>query len=111
MKIVLTGTGRVGQGAEEVLLDMGIRKVEAKAFLEQEFDEAVFTQLICSDYVARKDGTAFSKKETADYSAITTWGVFYPDEDSPANLILLDAFKETEFFIINSSRGLVLLKL
>ena len=33
------------------------------------------------------------KKETADYSAITTWGVFYPNEDSPANLILLDAIK------------------
>ena len=37
--------------------------------------------------------TAF-KKETSDYSAITTWGVFYPTQDSPANLILLDAFKE-----------------
>jgi predicted phage terminase large subunit-like protein len=34
------------------------------------------------------------KKETADYSAITTWGVFYPDEDSPANLILLDSIKQ-----------------
>ena len=33
------------------------------------------------------------KKETADYSAITTWGVFYPNEDSAANLILLDAVK------------------
>ena len=28
----------------------------------------------------------FLKKETADYSAITTWGIFYPDEDSGANL-------------------------
>ena len=35
----------------------------------------------------------FLKKETADYSAITTWGIFYPNEDSPANLILLDAVK------------------
>ena len=34
--------------------------------------------------------SAFMKKETADFSAITTWGVFYPNEDSPANLILLD---------------------
>ena len=34
------------------------------------------------------------KKKHADYSAITTWGVFYPNEDSPANLILLDAHKE-----------------
>ena len=35
----------------------------------------------------------FLKKETADYSAITTWGVWYPNEDSGANLILLDAIK------------------
>ena len=38
--------------------------------------------------------TAFLKKETADYSAITTWGVFYPNEDSGPNLMLLDALKE-----------------
>ena len=37
--------------------------------------------------------TAFLKKETADYSAITTWGVFYPDEDSAPALLLLDAIK------------------
>jgi phage terminase large subunit-like protein len=34
------------------------------------------------------------KKETADYSAITTWGVFYLNEDSGPQLILLDAVKE-----------------
>ena len=45
-------------------------------------------------HIIQSYDTAFSKKETADYSAITTWGVFYPDEDSPANLILLDAHKE-----------------
>ena len=38
--------------------------------------------------------TAFLKKTSADFSAITTWGVFYPVEDGPANLILLDALKE-----------------
>ena len=38
--------------------------------------------------------TAFLKKETADYSAITTWGVFQPNDDSPPNLILLDALKD-----------------
>ena len=45
-------------------------------------------------HIIQSYDTAFSKKETADYSAITTWGVFYPNEDSPANLILLDAMKE-----------------
>ena len=44
-------------------------------------------------HVIQSYDTAFLKKETADYSAITTWGVFYPDQDSPANLILLDAIK------------------
>ena len=34
------------------------------------------------------------KKETADYSAITTWGVFYSSEDSGPQLMLLDAVKE-----------------
>ena len=37
--------------------------------------------------------TAYLKKETADFSAITTWGVFRPNDDSGDNLILLDAIK------------------
>ena len=44
-------------------------------------------------HVIQSYDTAFLKKETADYSAITTWGIFYPSEDSPACLILLDAIK------------------
>ena len=44
-------------------------------------------------YVIQSYDTAYLKKETADFSAITTWGVFYPNEDSPANLILVDAVK------------------
>ena len=45
-------------------------------------------------YVIQSYDTAFSKRETADYSAITTWGVFYPLEiGGPPNLILLDAQK------------------
>jgi predicted phage terminase large subunit-like protein len=45
------------------------------------------------EYVIQSYDTAFSKQETADYSAITTWGVFYPKEEGPANLILLDSKK------------------
>ena len=45
-------------------------------------------------HVIQSYDTAFLKKETADYSAITTWGVFYPNPDSGPNLILLDAIKE-----------------
>lgn len=43
-------------------------------------------------HVIQSYDTAFSKKETADYSAITTWGIFMPDEKTP-NIILLDMKK------------------
>mgnify|MGYP003633634852 CR=1 FL=1 len=42
-------------------------------------------------YVMQSYDTAFSKKETADYSAITTWGVFRPLEGEVEHIILLDA--------------------
>jgi len=41
-------------------------------------------------YIIQSYDTAYSKKETADYSAVTTWGVFEP-EDERQGLILLDA--------------------
>ena len=45
------------------------------------------------EYIIQSYDTAFLKKEYADYSAITTWGVFTPTEDSGPNLILLDSTK------------------
>lgn len=42
------------------------------------------------EYIIQSYDTAYSKKETADFSVITTWGVFYPDQDSGPNIILLD---------------------
>jgi len=47
------------------------------------------------EYLIQSWDTAFTKNERSDYSACTTWGVFYKNEnpDDP-NIILLDAFKE-----------------
>ena len=45
-------------------------------------------------HVIQSYDTAFMKKETADYSAITTWGVFRPSEDDGPRLILLDLVKD-----------------
>ena len=42
------------------------------------------------DYVMQSYDTAYSKKETADYSVITTWGVFEPSADDGPALILLN---------------------
>lgn len=49
------------------------------------------------EFLIQSWDTAFLKKERADYSACTTWGVFYhPDENGALhpNLILIDALKE-----------------
>lgn len=62
LKIVLTGTGRVGNGAALVLEDMGIKQIAPSDFLSKDFDQPVFTQLENEDYVARIDGSPFDKK-------------------------------------------------
>ena len=44
-------------------------------------------------HVIQSYDPAYLKKETADFSAITTWGIFTPNDDSGDNLILLDSIK------------------
>ena len=47
------------------------------------------------EFIIQSWDTAFTKTERSDYSACTTWGVFYKDENnSDAHIILLNAFKE-----------------
>ena len=43
------------------------------------------------NYIIQSYDTAFSKKETADYSAITTWAIFESEDEATPNIILLDA--------------------
>jgi len=49
------------------------------------------------DFIIQSWDTAFLKTERSDYSACTTWGVFYKDDDTgvpQANIILLNALKK-----------------
>ena len=55
-KIVLTGKGRVSNGAKEMLDGIGIKEVAVEAFLNKEFKEVVYTQIDVLDYNKRKDG-------------------------------------------------------
>jgi predicted phage terminase large subunit-like protein len=49
---------------------------------------------IC-EFIIQSWDTAFTKSERSDYSACTTWGVFYKNENpNDPNVILLDAFKK-----------------
>jgi len=62
-RIVVTGFGRVGHGAKEILDLLPIKEVSPEAFLSNQFDTAVFTQLEVENYNARIDGEAFDKRE------------------------------------------------
>ena len=47
------------------------------------------------DFIIQTWDTAFEAKNTSDFSACTTWGVFNnEDENNEAQVILLDAFKD-----------------
>ena len=56
IKIFLTGKGRVGNGAKEMLDAMHIKEVGIQEYLENKFDEAVYCQEDVSEYNLRKDG-------------------------------------------------------
>ena len=51
------------------------------------------------DFVIQSWDTAFETKNNSDYSACTTWGVFYNEEEGNSpQVILLDAFKDRMTF-------------
>jgi predicted phage terminase large subunit-like protein len=51
------------------------------------------------EYIIQSWDTAFETKNNSDYSACTTWGIFYNEEENDTpQLILLDAFKDRMAF-------------
>lgn len=60
LRVVLTGTGRVGKGAAQVLEDIGFEKITPREFLNGE-GKAVYTQLHMRDYATHPDGKPFDK--------------------------------------------------
>ncbi len=63
IKILITGNGRVAQGALQTISVLNLRKVSPKEFLHKQFDEPVVCQLNSKDYVERIDGTPFEKRD------------------------------------------------
>lgn len=63
MKIVLTGNGKVGTGAKEILDHLKIKEVSVDEYLNNEFDEAVYVQIDVLDYNVRKDGQDLDKND------------------------------------------------
>ncbi|MBF9224011.1 NAD(P)-dependent oxidoreductase [Hymenobacter ruricola] len=83
IKMAVTGSGRVAQGALEVLDRMGIRRVSVYDYLYLDFNEPVYAQLRSSDYNRRRDGrvwdTADFHKNPQEYES--AFGMFVPVTD------------------------------
>lgn len=63
IKIVLTGCGKVGNGAKEILDAMKIKQVGVENFLTKKYSEPVYVQIDVLDYNKRKDEKVLGKKD------------------------------------------------
>ncbi len=63
IKIVVTGSGRVGDGICEVLNYLAIPKAIPHDFLHDNFNSTVYTQLSSEDYHVNNNGNSFDKNE------------------------------------------------
>ena len=63
IKIILTGSGRVGHGALEILEEINLKKVSPSDFLNEQYDEPVFSLLHYDTYYCHKEGKPFDKAE------------------------------------------------
>ena len=62
-RMVLTGFGRVGHGAREIMNLLPIKEVTPKDYLNNTYDESVFTHLEVENYFEKADGGEFIRKE------------------------------------------------
>ena len=46
------------------------------------------------EFILQSWDTAFEANNRADYSACTTWGVFFNEEENSYNIILINAYKD-----------------
>ncbi|MCP9235040.1 NAD(P)-dependent oxidoreductase [Lewinella sp. JB7] len=69
LRVVLTGTGRVGAGAARVLGDAGLQRVTPEEFLDGGTSGAVFTQLPVEKYVTHPNGKAVKRQHFYAHSA------------------------------------------
>ena len=63
IKIVLTGHGKVGMGAKEILDGMKIKQVSPDNYLTKIYSEPVYTQIDVLDYNKRIDGQVLDNED------------------------------------------------
>lgn len=63
IKILLTGNGKVGKGAKEMLDAMNLTSVSVEDYLTKTFDEPVYCLIDVLDYNKRKDGQIIDNRD------------------------------------------------
>jgi alanine dehydrogenase len=63
IKIVLTGHGKVGMGAKEILDGIKIKQVSVEDFLNKVYSQPVYTQIDVLDYNKRLDGKVLDNND------------------------------------------------
>lgn len=92
IKILLTGTGKVAKGAQEILDHLKIKQVSDALYLTSEFTEPVYCIADVMEYAKRKDGKVGDKFE------------FYKDPTGYESNFMAYA-KQTDFFIAGHFYG------
>lgn len=63
IKVVVTGSGKVGMGIKEILDAMKMKQVKPHDFLLKKYDSPVYTQIEVGDYYKRTDDAEFVVSE------------------------------------------------
>ena len=63
LKILLTGSGKVARGAQEMLDGMNLRAVSVTEYLSTNFDEPVYCKIDVLDYNKRIDGQVLTNRD------------------------------------------------
>ncbi|TAG53106.1 MAG: alanine dehydrogenase [Cytophagales bacterium] len=90
IKIVLTGGGRVAEGAMQVLNQMNIKKVSVDSFLNQDYDYPVYTQLRSENYNSKENSETFDNQEF--YESPEKYNSTFLPFAYKANILLACAF-------------------
>ena len=61
------------------------------------------------EYIIQSYDTAYSQKETADFSVITTWGLFHPDGDMSEHEVRIDGIETEDTMFDGTESHLILL--
>ncbi len=86
IKLVVTGEGRVANGASETFDLMKIKRVSPQVFLEQNFNEPVYTQLTVKEMYRQRGETSFD--ETHYYQDPEQYVSIFEPYTHTANIML-----------------------